>query len=176
MPAGRPTTTGPSRHVTFRARGPVGDRLEQRRTLPDLSGLPVYGGPKPDPQGPKLGAVAARDLAVYYQLADAELADAARQLTPGQVHMMLSAVWSLATDHTWALNAPVLLASEIEDDYPDDETGPDTERKALAATVRAWPRLRALAVLEALLTARATHEGDTLAALTRVGLITPAQD
>jgi hypothetical protein len=152
VPAGRPATTGESDIVRFRARPPLGDRLEARRTYPDLRSDPLYGGPRPkDGQAPKAGTVATRDLAAYYALLDAELADAAAQLDRGQVLMILDAVHGLATDATWITNAPALLAGEIADAHGDDEDECEPERAALAALVRSWPRLRAYAVLEAAL-------------------------
>lgn len=181
MPAGRPATTGESPLVRFKARGTLADRLENRRPYPDLRNEPFYGGPRPKAgEHPGTGTVAARDLATFYDLMDAELADAADILDYDQATMMLSAVWGLAVDTTWITNAPEMLASDIEDDYADDEDGPDNERRALAAMVRAWPRLRALAVLEALLAIRATRDRDDLEeAFTRVGLLKaskPARD
>lgn len=181
MPAGRPSTTGESPLVRFKARGTLADRLENRRPYPDLRNEPFYGGPRPkEGEHPGAGTVAARDLANYYDLLDAELADAAADLDYDQAAMMLSAVWGLAVDHVWVTNAPEMLASDIEDDYADDEDGPDSERRALAALVRSWPRLRALAVLEALLAVRATRDRDDLEQTFRnVGLLKaskPARD
>jgi hypothetical protein len=152
MPAGRPATTGESAPVRFRARGPLGSRLEARRTYPDLRNEPFYGGPRPkEGENPGAGTVAARDLATFYDLLDAELAEAAAQLTPDQVQMILDAVNGLATDKAWITNAPMLLADEINEAHADDEDEPEPERARLAAIVAAWPRLRALAVLEAAL-------------------------
>lgn len=179
MPAGRPPTTGKSTPVNFRARGNLADRLENRRPYPDLRNEPFYGGPRPKPgQHPGAGTVAARDLISFYDLMDAELADAASGLDYAKAAMMLSAVWGLAVDHVWVTNAPELLASEIlEADIADDEDGPDSERRALAALVRSWPRLRALAVLEALLAVRTTPDRDDLEQTFRnVGLLAQKAD
>ena len=119
-----------------------------------------------------MGAVAYRDLYTYYSLLQAELADAAAQLNRGQVLMILDAVWGLYTDFQWIQNAPELLAGEIEDAYADDEDGPDANRQQLADAGRAWPRLRALAVLEACRAVRGREdESDLDAALTDVGLL-----
>jgi hypothetical protein len=173
MPAGRPATTGTSPHVAFRARGPLASRLEARRPYPDLRNDPAYGGPAPkDGENPKVGTVASRDLAVYYDLLDAELADAAAQLTRDQVRLILQAVWGLSADATWITNAPALLAGEVEDAFGDDEDGPDEERQKLAALIRSWPRLRALAVLEACLAVRdGSDDTDLDTALTETGLL-----
>jgi hypothetical protein len=179
MPAGRPRTTGESAHVTFRAKPPLAQALTARRTLPDLTGdiLAAKAAARTADKLPAPGAVASRDLTAYYALLAVELDTAAHTLTAEQAATMLDAIWSLAVDYTWITNAPVMLASEIEDAHPDDETGPDPARKALAATVRSWPRLRALAVLEALLQVRDNHE-DTATleeAFTRAGLIKPTR-
>lgn len=176
MPAGRPVTTGESAHVTFRAKPPLAQVIDARRTLPDLTGdiLAAHAAARTASKLPARGAVASRDLHAYYTLLQAELADAATDLTYDQAAMMLSSVWGLAVDSVWITNAPELLASGIEDDFADDETGPDGQRKALAATVRAWPRLRALAVLEALLDVRDSRDDTDLEeALAQAGLLKP---
>lgn len=153
--AGRPATTGESPIVRFRARGLLAGRLEKRRTYPDLCNEPSYGGPAPkDGEAPAVGTVAYRDLVVYYQLLDAELADAAAELDLDQVLMILEAVQGLATDVTWTASTPVMLAQEIEEGYSDDEDGPTAAAVKLAGIVRSWPLLRALAVLEACLAVR----------------------
>lgn len=174
MPAGRPVTTGGSVHVTFRAKPPLGQIIDARRTLPDLTGdvLAAAAAARTADKLPAVGAVVSRDLHAYYTLLRAELADAAAVLDYGQAAMLLSAVWGLAVDFPWVTNAPELLASEIEEDLADDEDGPDEPRRALAAIVRSWPRLRALAVLEALLAVR-KHRDDTdmEEAFTRAGLL-----
>jgi hypothetical protein len=177
VPAGRPVTTGESEIVRFRARGDLGPRLEARRTHPDLRNDPVYGGPRPkDGDTPKAGTVAARDLATYYALLDAELADATSQLDRAQVLMILDATGGLATDFMWIAHAPALLAGEIAEGFGDDEDGPGPERAELAALVRAWPRLRALAVLEACLAVRDTRGTDDLdTAFAKAGLPLPEE-
>lgn len=173
MPAGRPATTGESPTVRFKARGTLAGRLEQRRPYPDLRNEPFYGGPRPkEGEHPAIGTVAARDLRAFYDLLDAELADAAAQLTREQVVMILDAVWSLSVEATWITNAPQMLASDVEDAYGDDEDGPDDARRELAALIRSWNRLRALAVLEACLAVRDSHDrGDLDTALAAAGLL-----
>lgn len=181
MPAGRPTTTGESPIVRFRARGPLAGRLETRRTFPDIRQDPFYGGGRGADAGkpPATGTVAARDLTVFYQLLDAELAQASQELTTGQALMILDAVWGLSPSAPLVDNAPQMLADDIEDAYSDDEDAPSAERKALAAMVGAWPRLRAYAVLEACLAVRDNHGTNTdvplLVALAAAGL-TPKAD
>ncbi|MBM9510059.1 hypothetical protein [Actinacidiphila acididurans] len=173
MPAGRPATTGESPIARFRARGPLADRLEARRAYPDVRNEPVYGGPVPkDGELPQIGTVAARDLAVFYDLLNTELAAAAAELHRSQVVMILDAVWSLLPTAHWITNASELLAAEVEDAYGDDEDGPDWHRSNLASTIRSWPRLRAYAVLEACLAVRDAHAGDDLdTALAKAGLL-----
>lgn len=172
MPAGRPATTGESPQVRFRARSRVADRLTARRLYPDLRNEPFYGGPKPqDGEPPALGTVAARDLATFYDLLDAELATAAAELTRGQAVMILHTVWSLAPDASWVTGAPEMLAVEVESDLTDDETQPGADRARLAALIRSWPRLRAYAVLEACLTMRDGEDtGDLDTAFAKAGL------
>lgn len=175
MPAGRPATTGESPTARFRARGPLAGRLQARRAYPDIRNEPVYGGPVPkEGELPAIGTVAARDLAVFYDLLDAELAAAGAELTRGQVVMILDAVWSLHPTAPWITQAPGMLASEVEDAYSDDEDGPDEERRALARLIGSWPRLRAYAVLEACLAVRDVHGADDLdAAFAKAGLPLP---
>lgn len=178
MPAGRPVTTGGSVHVTFRAKAPLGPIIDARRSLPDLTGdiLAAAAAARTADKLPAVGAVASRDLHAYYTLLRVELADAARDLDYDQAAMMLSAMWSLAVDFPWITNAPEMLASEIEDDFADDEDGPDEQRRRLAALVRSWPRLRALAVLEALLAVRENHgDTDLEEAFVQTGLLKPSK-
>lgn len=172
----RPVTTGESPHVTFRAKPPLGDALERRRAYPD-----VRNDPLSLPRGAKLGdtpaigAVAARDLIAFYRMLEAELAEAAAELTWDQVIMIVDAVNGLITDFTWLTNAPMMLASEVEAAYGDDEDGPDVDRAKLVAAIHEWPMLRAFAVLEAaLLTrSRANASDDFDALLVEVGLQLP---
>ncbi|GGJ27592.1 hypothetical protein [Streptomyces brasiliensis] len=67
--------------------------------------------------------------------------------------MILDAVNCLALDFHPIANAPQLIAQEVADAYGDDEDGLDPARTALADTIAAGPRLRALAVVEAAVTA-----------------------
>ncbi|MEV4440451.1 hypothetical protein AB0K09_15785 [Streptomyces sp. NPDC049577] len=165
----------PSPVVKFRAVPPLDALIEARRAHPDTRSNPLAGGPS-EPHGyVNPGTVAARDLYAYYQLTAAELAEAAEQLTRRQVLMVVEAVRGLALDFRWIVQAPQLLAAEIADAYADDEDGPGKERRELAEIVAGWPRLRALAVVEAAVSLRlAGHDLDE--ALRRVGLLPAAEE
>ncbi|MFF8994056.1 hypothetical protein ACF09H_29835 [Streptomyces sp. NPDC014983] len=156
----------PSPQVIFRAVPPLDERLEHRRTYPDIRNDVLTVAPE---DAPKLGAVAARDLRVFYQLLDAELAIAARELTRDQVVMICDALAGVACDFRWVTAAPQMLAAEIADAYADDEDGPEEDRQHLAGRVAAWPSLRGYAVVEAAVEAlrrsRAEPLDDALAAV-----------
>ena len=155
MPAGRPKT-GESVHVTFRAKGALGERITARRDYPDLTNDPLASAAaaRTADGKPAVGAVASRDLYVFYRLHQAELAAAAEELTRDQVLLIIEALWGLFLAEPWLTAAPELLAGEIENTYGDDEDGPDEEHRQLAARVRNWPMLRALAVVEACIAVR----------------------
>ncbi|PJE97137.1 hypothetical protein CUT44_14235 [Streptomyces carminius] len=163
----------PSPKIDFRAVPPLDRLIEQRRDFPDTRNAPLASAPDEPYQEARPGAVAARDLYAYYQLTTAELEDAARELTHDQVLAIMEALHGISLDVTWLTSAPALLSEEIADGYGDDEDGPDKERQDLADTVAAWPRLRALAVVEAAVAARTRMRGgqNLDAALAAVGLL-----
>ncbi|MFJ5155402.1 hypothetical protein ACIQCF_28275 [Streptomyces sp. NPDC088353] len=71
-----------------------------------------------------------------------------RKLTRNQLNMILDAVNGLTLDFQWITNAPQFIAQEVVGAYGDDGDGLDPARTALADTIAAGPRLRALAVVK----------------------------
>jgi len=164
----------PSQRVAFRAVPPLGEMIETRRIFPDIRGDALVGDPDESPNLANPGTVAARDLYVFYRLLEAERAEAMAQLTTNQVVMILDAVNGLLPDFRFITDAAAMLADDVRDAFDDDEAdqGLSPERAALADLIASWPRLRALAVLEAALAwwNHPKHAEDTDAALAAVGL------
>lgn len=78
-----------------------------------------------------------------------ELSLARDELTRTQAVMILETLHGTIVDASWNASAPTVLAGEIADGYDDDEDGPDADRRNLADKVSGWPRVRALAVIDA---------------------------
>ncbi|MFD9190311.1 hypothetical protein ACFWCA_19035 [Streptomyces phaeochromogenes] len=158
--------------VRFRAVPPLNEQINARSLYPEVLSDP--GLQQDEDEYPKAspGGVAARDLAVYYRLIAAELVDA--ELTRDEALMIVDATRGLLLDFTWTQSPSSMLASEVEDAFGDNEDGPDLERKQLAERITQWPRLRALAVVEAARAAWALPDIEDLdAAMVKVGLVQP---
>jgi hypothetical protein len=161
----------PSPMISFRAVPPLNTVIDSRRRLPNLLADPFAAAPADEGKQAAAGAVAARDLSVYYRLLAAELADA--NLSPAKAHLVLQGLNGVFIDSSWLHDAPALLAQEISDAGLDDDGAGDPQCAAFVEDVQRWPRLRAIAVIEAakawyLHPMRAT-EPDT--ALREVGLL-----
>jgi hypothetical protein len=163
-----------SPRIGFRAVAPLDRLIENRRDYPDIRNDALAA----EPEGPiglvTPGAVAARDLYVYYQLLAAELQHAARELSRAQVMLIVEAMQGVALDPLWIANAATILAEDLLELSHDGLNGTSADYKELSALVAQWPATRALAVVEAAVAAWKRHARDDQPlddALTAVGLL-----
>jgi hypothetical protein len=145
-----------SPHIQFRARPPLADELRARVDDPE--------------DGGSLSHVAGESARQLFRLYAAELRD--MELSRDDCVIITSALWSTLVDSSWLERAPLILSAEIEESDEDDFD--EAAHAELANRIRAWTRVQALAVIDAVERFKRLPTGTVFdEAMVQVGLLPP---